>query len=107
MLDILLSHRKALISLCGVVFDMDGTLTVPLDKTKRIRAQFDIPETVEIFSFIKTLPNQERIRAYSFVHELETECIPKMKLKPKVTELLTFLHMNKVGLVAFLLLSLD
>lgn len=77
---------------------MDGTLTVPLNKSKRIRAQLNIPSDIKILNFISNISDEkERTKAWSFIEEVEAECCPKMRLKPQVTELLLFLHINKAS----------
>jgi HAD superfamily hydrolase (TIGR01509 family) len=57
----------------AVLFDMDGTLTVPHIDWKRLRARVGVPEGAGIMEHIYALPEADAERADAIVREVEME----------------------------------
>eukprot|EP00892_Ulva_mutabilis_P011093 jgi/Ulvmu1/8356/UM042_0062.1 len=74
----------------GVVFDMDGTLTVPCIDFQEMRRRLDIHEG-DVLEVIKSRSEEEQKHAYSVLEEIESKALDSMQLMPgadKVAELL-------------------
>eukprot|EP01012_Entosiphon_sulcatum_P055912 TRINITY_DN7857_c0_g1_i2.p1 TRINITY_DN7857_c0_g1~~TRINITY_DN7857_c0_g1_i2.p1 ORF type:complete len:123 (-),score=16.23 TRINITY_DN7857_c0_g1_i2:360-704(-) len=69
--------------LAGVVFDLDGTLTVDgaIDFDAMRRA-VGIPSTSDILQHINELPPEEREKANGIIEEIEMRAIEKQELQP-------------------------
>ncbi|KAI8927411.1 HAD-like domain-containing protein [Entophlyctis helioformis] len=83
-------------SIRGVVFDMDGTLTVPymdfLEMKRRLRFQ----PTDDIVAKLNTLSGPERTDADRIIREMEDEALANTKLQPGLHELMAFLETRSV-----------
>jgi HAD superfamily hydrolase (TIGR01509 family) len=55
------------------IFDLDGTLTVPVHDFEFIRRELDIPVSADILGHLDTLSNAEAVRRYSRLQEIEWE----------------------------------
>ena len=83
----------------GVLFDMDGTLTLPsqLDFV-RMRSAAGLPEGAPIFSSIEALPADRRAAAWAEIEKIELEATPQ--LQPGLATLFAALrtHGLRVGI---------
>jgi HAD superfamily hydrolase (TIGR01509 family) len=59
------------------IFDLDGTLTVPVHDFNFIRAELDIPETEDILGHLEQLPLAESSRRQARLQEIELELAHK------------------------------
>ncbi|KAJ2778757.1 hypothetical protein H4R18_004412 [Coemansia javaensis] len=82
----------------GVVFDMDGTLTVPITEyLRQMRRELQVPDGVRILDYIDMrLEGERRAWAHRRVLEIEAEAMQGMELSPGLVALLQFLHANDV-----------
>lgn len=55
------------------IFDLDGTLTVPVHDFGYIRRELDIPEDADILGHLETLPEEEASRRHFRLQEIELE----------------------------------
>ncbi|KAJ4903491.1 Haloacid dehalogenase-like hydrolase domain-containing protein [Raphanus sativus] len=91
----------------GVVFDMDGTLTVPVidfaamyrtvlgeDEYKRIRAES--PTGIDILHHIESWSPDKQQKAYEIIADYEQQGIDKLQIMPGVVELCGFLDSKKM-----------
>lgn len=84
----------------GVIFDMDGTLTVPNHDFALMYQRVGCV-TGDILSEIETWDLERRDAANQIIHEMETEALSGMAVMPHARELCAFLDKHKVprGLV--------
>ena len=73
----------------GILFDMDGTLTLPhqLDFDEMRRAA-GLPEGAPIFAGIEALPEEGRSAAWAAIEAIELKLFETIKLQPGLSELI-------------------
>ena len=74
----------------GVIFDMDGTLTVPAIDFAAMRRQLGIP-TGDILTTVWAWPAERQAWAFDIIEGLEAEARRKLAIQPGADELLAFL----------------
>jgi HAD superfamily hydrolase (TIGR01549 family) len=74
----------------GVIFDMDGTLTVPNHDFAEMYRRVGC-ETKDILTEIEGWSEAERERAYAIIHETESEALATMRRMPGAATLGAFL----------------
>lgn len=72
----------------GVIFDMDGTLTVPLLDFRRIRAELGLSGPEDLAVQIERMPAERRRKAWEWIERHEAEAAGKARLRPHARELL-------------------
>lgn len=75
----------------AVIFDMDGTLTVPVLNFLEMRSRLGLRPEQDILPTIQALPPPERERAMAVIEELEEEGVRKMEVQPGALALLAFI----------------
>eukprot|EP01117_Protostelium_nocturnum_P012746 TRINITY_DN4711_c0_g1_i1.p1 TRINITY_DN4711_c0_g1~~TRINITY_DN4711_c0_g1_i1.p1 ORF type:complete len:238 (-),score=77.40 TRINITY_DN4711_c0_g1_i1:79-792(-) len=78
----------------GVIFDMDGTLTIPCIDFVKMRRVCQVPEGEDILSFAHRLGGREKKICFERIEMVELEGRNSMKLQPGVWNLLNFLKEN-------------
>uniref|UniRef100_A0A2P2KH01 Haloacid dehalogenase-like hydrolase domain-containing protein At2g33255 isoform X2 n=1 Tax=Rhizophora mucronata TaxID=61149 RepID=A0A2P2KH01_RHIMU len=91
----------------GVVFDMDGTLTVPVidfaamykavlgeEEYRRIRA--DNPSGIDILHHIENWSPDKQRKAYEIIVDFERRGLDRLQIMPGVTELCGFLDCRRI-----------
>ena len=78
----------------GVVFDLDGTLTLPVLDFATLRRDLQCPVGCDILDFCNSKFGAEKAAALQIVEEFEEEGRRNTKLQPGVFELLMFLSQN-------------
>ena len=56
-----------------VLFDLDGTLTVPLIDFDALRARLDLPAGVPLLHALAPLPEERRVHGMQVIHQAEIE----------------------------------
>lgn len=84
-------HHPALVPIHGIVFDLDGTLTLPVLDFAKLRKELQCPKGVDILEFCNSKIGQEKEAALEIVVKFEEEGRQNTKLQPGVFELLKFL----------------
>lgn len=79
----------------GIIFDMDGTLTVPVLDFKLLRQQLGIVQGTDILGHVNTLEGQAKIDANQAILDFEEEGNKKLKLRPGLHDLLHCLRTTK------------
>lgn len=74
------------------IFDMDGTLTVPIHDFPAIRKELGVPETEDILGFLNGLPKEESLRRHKRLEEIELELAHKTRAQEGVHSLLELLQ---------------
>ncbi|XP_047168763.1 haloacid dehalogenase-like hydrolase domain-containing protein At2g33255 [Vigna umbellata] len=102
------SHPPALKTrLRGVVFDMDGTLTVPvidfpamyravLGDAEYLRLKAENPSGIDILGHIETWPPHEKHKAYDAIAEVERQGLERLQIMPGASELCAILDSKKI-----------
>ena len=57
----------------GVIFDMDGTLTIPVLNFNEMRARLGLPQGTDILAAVANMGAEERERAMEIIEECEEE----------------------------------
>lgn len=83
--------QPTLIPVHGIVFDLDGTLTLPVLDFNKLRSELQCPKGVDILQFCNSKSGREKEMAFRLVEEFEEEGRKNTKLQPGVFELLKFL----------------
>jgi len=68
------------------IFDLDGTLTVPVHDFEFIRRELDIPVSADILGHLDTLSAAEAARRYARLREIEWELACRAVAAPGATE---------------------
>merc|ERR1740136_321405 len=100
------------VSIRGIIFDMDGTLTLPVLDFKGLRSKLGIDQTTDILQYASTQSPDKQKYTYKVIADWEAEGIAKMALRPSIYELFYFLKKenmnialltrnNRVGVDAF------
>lgn len=72
----------------GIIFDMDGTLTVPLLDFRKIRKEIGAPDTGDLAKLIDSWPEPRRQNAWQVIEKHEAYAIDNNQLQPGVEEAL-------------------
>ena len=78
----------------GIVFDLDGTLTLPVLDFAKLRSDLQCPQGIDILEFCNSKSGREKEMAFRMVEEFEEEGRQNTKLQPGVFELLKFLSQS-------------
>lgn len=87
-------NQPALIPVYGFVFDLDGTLTLPVLDFAKLRSVLQCPTGTDILTFCNSKSGSDKEKALRLVEEFEEEGRQNTKLQPGVSELLNFLSKN-------------
>jgi HAD superfamily hydrolase (TIGR01509 family) len=74
------------------IFDLDGTLTVPVHDFAYLRTELGIPETADILDYLDALPPVEAARRHARLHEIEIGLAHQAIPAPGAPEALALLH---------------
>jgi HAD superfamily hydrolase (TIGR01549 family) len=66
----------------GLIFDMDGTLTVPLIDFQQIRREIDAPAGQDLAELINSWPEPRRTKAWKVIEKYELYAIENNSLQP-------------------------
>ncbi|KAL1561659.1 haloacid dehalogenase-like hydrolase domain-containing protein [Salvia divinorum] len=91
----------------GVVFDMDGTLTVPvidfpamyravLGEQEYLRIKSESPSGIDILHHIETWRPDKQKRAYEIIADFEKQGSDKLQIMPGASELCEFLNSKNI-----------
>ncbi|KAF8055985.1 haloacid dehalogenase-like hydrolase domain-containing protein [Scenedesmus sp. PABB004] len=75
----------------GVVFDMDGTLTVPVIDFQYMRQRVGVGPTGDILDVIASWPPEEQAAAHAAIAEIEEQALRDMQAMPGLVELCSWL----------------
>jgi len=80
----------------GVIFDMDGTITVPYIDWKALRAEIRAPQGSTLIEYIESLEEDERRWATEVLERLENEAATNSELNEGVRTLLDVLKVRGI-----------
>jgi HAD superfamily hydrolase (TIGR01549 family) len=87
---------KGWVSIFGVIFDMDGTLTKPILNFSEMRRRAGVPDSQDILGYVNSLPDDAKARALHAIEEVEEEANNNMVIQPHVLKILDSLAGNQV-----------
>jgi HAD superfamily hydrolase (TIGR01509 family) len=79
----------------GVIFDMDGTLTVPVIDFALMRRRLAIPEG-DILEVIRSWPEARQKDAFAIIEEIEEDGRFRLELQPGAESLMRVLEQRKI-----------
>jgi len=74
------------------IFDLDGTLTLPVHDFEYIRRELDIPQIADILGHLDSLPEAEASIRHTRLHQIELELARKAEPSDGAVEMLTKLR---------------
>ena len=80
----------------GVVFDMDGTLTMPTIDFAKVYEDCNVPRGCDILAEIERMPPAEADRCRSIISQMEEDARRSMVLMPGAVELGRWLHLHGI-----------
>lgn len=85
----------------AVLFDMDGTLTIPAFDFPAVRQQMGIPAGKPILEYLATMPPANRARARRVLHRIEDDIAQSVPLADRCGEIIEYLasRRTKVALI--------
>ena len=82
----------------GIIFDMDGTLTVPKINFKELRKRLNIPENKDILEYAETLSSNSKKEYFEIIESFELEGLKKMEFQKNVEKTLSDFEKNNIKL---------
>ena len=70
-----------LLEIKGIIFDMDGTLTMPVIKFSEMRKRLGLSPNQDILPTVQTFPPDKRAKAMAVIEEMEEEGVRLMQVK--------------------------
>jgi len=82
----------------GVIFDMDGTLTIPVLDFKILRKRLQVPDHIDILGYGETIKDiQAQMKYYSAIEQFEDEGNRHLKLQPNIYRLFEYLKTHDIS----------
>jgi len=81
-------------SIKGVIFDMDGTMTIPVLDFHEMRRRAGITEGQDILVALETMEPERRAEAVRVIEEMELDAGRRIALQPGLLELFDFLDLH-------------
>lgn len=74
------------------VFDLDGTLTLPVHDFSVIRHALGVPKGTDILGYLSALPDEEAQPLHDRLTEIETALLERIEPAPGLVQLIRTLH---------------
>lgn len=83
------------------VFDMDGTLTLPVHDFSLIRRVLGVPQGIDILGHLASLPDAEAQPLHEKLSEIEMELLERIEPAPGLMPLIEALHLrgSRIGIL--------
>lgn len=81
----------------GFLFDMDGTLTVPVLDFALMRQRVGVPHGLDVLTEVEKMDDEERVRCMKSIEEMEDEGIEKLQLQPGLLDLFQWIREHSHG----------
>ena len=88
--------RKVKSHIEGVIFDMDGTLTIPVLDFKELRRWLGINDTIDILEYANKCVGNKKQEVFRTIETFEDEGNKNLKLQPHIHELFSYLKRNQL-----------
>ena len=72
----------------GVIFDMDGTLTVPAINFDNIRKELDIEKGRDLLDIAKSMSSHEKVKYFNIIHKYEELALEKLEFQVGARDML-------------------
>ncbi|MCP4176494.1 MAG: HAD family hydrolase [bacterium] len=82
----------------GVVFDMDGTITVPVIDFAKLREELNVDSKWDLLKDLNLLTDSEKKKHLSVIHKYEKEAIDNIKLQEGVVKSISMLKSRGIKL---------
>ena len=83
-------NPEAFAEIKGIIFDMDGTLTLPVLNFLEMKKRLNLSPEMDILPTVLKLPPEEKARAMEIIKEFVEEGSRKLQLQPGLLDLLHF-----------------
>lgn len=90
------TNMKTTLPINGVIFDMDGTLTIPVLKFQELRERLGISDEVDILDYANSAPDYDKPRIHKIIEDFEDEGNKQLQLKPSIHDLFYFLKREQL-----------
>ena len=87
---------KILPHIQGIIFDMDGTLTVPVLDFNELRRRLHISEKTDILEYANNCAGSKKKEVFSIIDTFGQEGNRNLKLQPHIHELFLYLTRNNL-----------
>lgn len=84
------------VSINGIIFDMDGTLTIPVMNFKMLRERLNITSGTDILQYARNAPATEQPNINKIIEDFEDEGLEKLTLQSNLHKLFYFLKENDI-----------
>jgi HAD superfamily hydrolase (TIGR01549 family) len=83
------------------VFDLDGTLTLPVHDFSVIRQALGVPQGIDILDYLESLPDAEAQPLHEKLNNIETELLERIEPAPGTTQLIETLQRrgSRIGIL--------
>ena len=81
----------------GVVFDMDGTLTLPTLDFAEMKRRLKLPPSSDILVSVQAMSGEDKEKSMAIIEEMEDEANRRLRLQPGVLDVLHFLAQRGLG----------
>ncbi|KAL5515832.1 hypothetical protein EMCRGX_G001064 [Ephydatia muelleri] len=81
----------------GVVFDMDGTLTLPTLDFAEMKRQLKLPPSSDIWVSVQAMSGEDKEKSMVIIEEMLDEANRRLRLQPGVLDVLHFLAQRGLG----------
>ena len=85
------SSHKSIRHVRGVVFDMDGTLTLPTLDFAEMKRRLKLPPSSDILVSVQAMSGEDKEKSMAIIEEMEDEANRRLRLQPGVLDVLHFL----------------
>lgn len=94
-------HAEMILARQHWIFDLDGTLTLPVHDFSAIRQDLGIPQGIDILGYLSTLSDAEARPLHDRLNFIETELLKRTKPAPGTLELIEALHKknSRIGIL--------
>ena len=80
----------------GVIFDMDGTLTLPVLDFAKLRRMLNVAEGTDILKSVNAMDHEKKEQYYKIIEEFENEGLESLALQPHCVEMLHYVSIADV-----------
>ncbi|MBA4422797.1 MAG: HAD family hydrolase [Syntrophus sp. (in: bacteria)] len=88
----LAGHAEAILTRKHWVFDLDGTLTLPVHDFSVIRQALGVPQGIDILGYLASLPDPEAQPLHDKLNAIETELLEQIEPAPGTVQLIEALQ---------------
>jgi phosphoglycolate phosphatase-like HAD superfamily hydrolase len=97
----LTGNEKAILARKHWVFDLDGTLTLPVHDFSVIRQALGVPQGIDILGYLASLPDTDAQPLHDKLNEIETALLERIEPAPRTVQLIEALYRrgSRIGIL--------